>query len=266
MTCIGFLILTVLQTDTLALQIQKAIKTGDSYQATEIMARQGDAKAVAGAYAEVTRDLYRRIRDLPAFIVVSRQGIDYFLSRAAEADRTSPVLAEELRGTAKTLAYNLASNTWPGWNEPGIRITPSDIDAGMDAARLNLRLAIDLKRGPDPMFNAHWIVGALELARGNHADAIRSYEQARQVANDASLRAYALLAGGSIAIAKIAGKADTAQGERELSQVKSALTSENLADGKFFADQLDTAYQVFVKEAREISGSQPPNPTPSLQR
>ena len=67
-------------------------------------------------------------------------------------------------------------------------------------------------------------------------------------------------------MAKIVGKVDTAQGERDLSQVKSALTSENLADGKFFADQLDTAYQVFVKEAREISGSQPPNPTPSLQR
>jgi hypothetical protein len=265
MTCKVFLLLTMLQTDTLALQIQQAIKTGDSYQATEIMARQGDAKAVARAYIEVTRDLYRRLRDLPAFIVVSRQGIDYFLSRAAEADRTSPALAEELRGTAKTLAYNLASNTWPGWNEPGIRVTLSDIDAGMDAARLNLRLASDLKRGPDPMFNGHWIVGALELARGNHADAIRSYEQARQIANHANLRTYTLLAGGSIGIAKIAGKVDIAQGERELSQVKSALTSENLPDGKFFADQLDTAYAVFVKRARE-SGSQLPTLTPPQQR
>ena len=67
-------------------------------------------------------------------------------------------------------------------------------------------------------------------------------------------------------MAKIVGKVDTAQGERELSQVKSALTSENLADGKFLADQLDTAYQVFVKGTRENPGSQPLNPTPSLQR
>ena len=234
------------QTEPLYLQIQSAIRTGDSYKAAEILARQGDLKTVARAYAEVTRDLYRRLRDLPAFIVVSRQGIDYFLARAAEVERNDPGLSEELRGTAKTLAYNLASNTWPGWNEAGIRITPSEIETGLDAARLNLRLALELKRGPEPMLNAHWIIGALDLARGRHAEAIRSYEQARRIASENSLRSYALLAEGSIAIAKIAGKMDAVEGERELRRVKTELTSGNLTDGKFFSDQLETAYQVFV--------------------
>src|SRR5688572_8312626 len=117
----------------------------------------------------------------------------------------------------------------------------------MEAARLNLRLAIDLKRGPDPMLNAHWVIGALELARGRHAEAIASYEQARKIAAESNLPAYGLLAGGSIAIVKIAGKINVAEGERELSQVKSSLVSQNLSDGKFYADQLETAYQVFVK-------------------
>jgi tetratricopeptide (TPR) repeat protein len=181
---------------------------------------------------------------------LSRQppGDRILLVKATEVEKADATLAEELRGTAKTMAYNLASNTWPGWNETGIRITPADIEAGMEAARLNLRLAIELKRGPDPMFNAHWVIGALELARGRHDEAIASYEQARKIATDSNLRAYALLAGGSIAIAKIAGKINVSEGERDLAQVKSSLTSENLNDGKFFADQLEATYQIFVKK------------------
>ena len=118
----------------------------------------------------------------------------------------------------------------------------------MDAARLNLRLAIELKRGAAPMFNAHWIIGAHELAQGRHTEAIASYEQARKIANEENLRGNAMLAGGSIAIAKIAGKRDVAAGEREFSEVKMSLTSGNVPDGKFFADQLETAYQVFIKK------------------
>jgi hypothetical protein len=237
-----------LQAEPLALQIQKIIRSGDPYCAIEIMARQGDLKTVERVYYEVTRDLYRNLHDLPAFVTVSRQGIDYMLWKASELDPTDSALAEEMRGAAKTLAYNLASNTWPGWNEPEIRITASEMDAGMEAARLNLRLGIELKRGAEPMFNAHWIIGALELARGRHAEAIRSYEQARQIAIEATLRSCALLASGSIAIAKIVGGIDAVEGERELLQVKTSLTSENLNDGKFFSDQLETAYQVFTKK------------------
>ena len=242
------LLLVTLQAESLPSQIQRAIQSGNSYGAAEIMARLGEPKAVARGYAEVTRDLYRTRRDLPSFILVSRQGIEYLLVKATEVEKADPALAEELRSAGKAMAYNLAVNTWPGWNETGIRITPADIEAGMEAARLNLRLAIELKRGADPMFNAHWIIGALELARGRHAEAIASYDEARRIATDSNLRAYALLARGSIAIAKISGKLNVAEGERELVQVKASLTSENLREGKFFSDQLETSYQVFVKK------------------
>ena len=43
-------------------------------------------------------------------------------------------LGSSLRLQGKKLAYNLAADTWPGWNEPGIVITTSDLDAGLDAA------------------------------------------------------------------------------------------------------------------------------------
>jgi len=242
-----FLLLTTLQVEPLHLQIQKMVQTGDSYNAVEVMARQGDPKTVARLYTEVTRDLYRKLRDLPSFIIVSRQGIDYLLAKAVEMERTDVALSNELRGAAKVLSYNLASYTWPGWNEPGIRPTASEIEIGLEAARLNMRLAVELKRGADPLFNAHWIIGALELARGRHAEAIRSYEQARKISNEAALGAHSLLAEGSIAIAKIAGKIDVAAGEREFRQVKSELLSGKVTDGKFYSDQLDTAYKVFTE-------------------
>ena len=240
-----FLFMT-LQSEPLSLQIQRTIQNGDSFAAVEIMARQGDAKAIARAYSEVTRDLYRKFHDLSAFVIASRQGIEYLLARASELDSTDSALATDLRLSAKAMAYNLASNAWPGWNEPG-SATPNDIEAGLDAARLNLRLAIDLKPGPEPMFNAHWIIGALELARGRANEAIRSYEQARQIADDANLHSYLLLAQGSVALAKIVGNIDSAGGQRELAQVKTSLNSENLKDGKFFSDQLDTSYQALIK-------------------
>ena len=164
--------------------------------------------------------------------------------QAGDSYKAVEIMARQ--GDPKTLAYNLASNTWPGWNEPGIRPTPSDMDTGLEAARLNLRLAQELNRGAEPMFNAHWIIGALELARGHHADAIRSYEQARVISSEAPLRHYTLLAEGSIAIAKIAAKASVDDNERELRRVRSALTAGGVTDGKFYSDQLDTTYKFFI--------------------
>ena len=234
------------QNGTLAQQVQRTVREGDPYLAVEIMTRAADPMTVARRYADVTRELYKQ-RDLPAFVAVSRQGIEYLLSRAAEAAQTDPANADELRGAAKTLAYNLAANTWPGWNDPRIVITAADLAAGMEAARLNLRLAQELKRGAEPMFNAHWMIGAMELARGNTAEALQAYEQARRIAVEAKLRAYELLAAGSMAIAKIAGKQDRSAAERELDGVRQALISEKLTDGKFYADQLETACQVFCR-------------------
>ena len=57
----GFVLalLLTLQTEPLPTQIQRAVQSGNSYAAAEIMARLGEPKVVARGYSDVTRDLYR---------------------------------------------------------------------------------------------------------------------------------------------------------------------------------------------------------------
>ena len=62
------LLLMILQGESLSSQIQRAIQSGNSYGAAEIMAR----------------------GDLPSFILVSRQGIEYLLVKATEVEKTDP--------------------------------------------------------------------------------------------------------------------------------------------------------------------------------
>ncbi len=77
-----------------------------------------------------------------------------------------PELANKLRSGAKGCADDFASYAWSGWDEPGITITQADRAAGFDAARVNLRLAIELERGDLPTSRAHWMVGAYYLETG----------------------------------------------------------------------------------------------------
>jgi len=71
---------------------------------------------------------------------------------------------DRLRSTAKGLAYDVGSLTWPGWEEPGIDPTPEDLAFGRECARLNLRLAIELKKPALKISMAYWLVGADALA------------------------------------------------------------------------------------------------------
>ena len=108
-------------------------------------------------------------------------------------------------------------------------------------------LATLVQRGAEPMANAHWIVGAFSLATGDYAAAISSFEKSRDTATEGHLRGAAILSAGYIGIAIVAGKKDAARGETELAEAKRVLIAEKIQDGQFFADQLTTAYRVFVK-------------------
>ena len=70
---------------------------------------------------------------------------------------SNPDLSISLIGHAKAISYNLASFSWLEWDEQRIELSVSDIAMELDAAKLNLRLAIKLKRGAGPMRKAHWL-------------------------------------------------------------------------------------------------------------
>ena len=118
----------------------------DSYAAVELLCREGDGLGAAKTFSEAANHFYWKEKDLVSSVAMGRAGVQHALSAAACCDPGDLPLAFELRGQAKAMAYNIASFTWSGWDEPGIVIGPSDLATGLDAARTNLRLGTELKK------------------------------------------------------------------------------------------------------------------------
>jgi hypothetical protein len=166
------------------------------YTVIELLARE-DAAVAAQVYAALQVDLYWKRKDLPGVVAVSLAGIQHALT-AAHASGDD---ADAFLGSAKQLAYNLASFTWPGWDEPGLVPTPAEVAIGLEAAQLNCRLADELNRPDGAKAKALWTLGAHQLAAGQlgrAADTFRSAEihavRAGAVLDQRMLRAYAALA------------------------------------------------------------------------
>src|SRR4051794_31454663 len=109
------------------------VASEDTYTAIEQLAAMRDPPAAAQCYADAVVDAYWKRKDLPTVVAVARAGIQFTLTTALFT--AAPDQVEKLRSTAKAIAYNLASFTWPGWDEAGIVCTPADLAAGFDAAK-----------------------------------------------------------------------------------------------------------------------------------
>jgi hypothetical protein len=232
-----------MKTETLRLAVSQ-----DSWAAIAWLAAQPDPVAVAKVFSEAMLHLYWQEKNLPLSLAFGRAGAQYSLTAADGMEASDPTKALELRGSAKAMTYNLASFTWPGWNEPGIVTTSSDVALGLDAAKTNLRLAAELQKGDLPLSRAHWMLGAQQLASGQFAGALESFQQAERYAAAANAPAEAELAAGFAVIAKIVEAADNSQREaaqNELQIIRDRLKS--LPDGEAFCGQFDGALQVFTR-------------------
>jgi hypothetical protein len=217
----------------------KLLDEADSFAAIEFLDWQTDPLAVANTYDALMHHLYEVKKDVPHLISLALAGIHYGLAAGHRA--TDPEWAYTLKSVAKTIAYNLASALWPGWDEPGITLTASDVALGLDVARTNLRLARELDKGDLPLGRAYWLVGAFLLATQRYTDARTAFmDSARHAAaagapgEDWLARAYAALA-------------DVAQGrdDAELARMLSTLAQQE--DGDFFVEQVQTARRVFLR-------------------
>jgi hypothetical protein len=152
-------------------------------------------------YSKAMRGAYWEDKDVAGAIAIAFAGISRLLADAHRADATR---AHELRSGAKTLTYDVASFTWPGWDEPGIVITPPEMRAGYAAARANLAMAEELEKGPVRLSRAFWMLGAHELASGHRSEARTSFERAAALAEQAAEPAEAGLAQAFAALAQVA--------------------------------------------------------------
>jgi hypothetical protein len=201
---------------------------------------------VAKSYSQLVQDLYHRAKDLPLMLMIGRAGVQYALHEARRHDSNDPATARELRAIAKGMGYNLAANCWPGWQEPGIVITPGDLEHGHDLARLNLHLAHELQVPPDKVASAYWLLGAQQLAAKEIAAAIDSFEQAGQLYEQAVQADSLHMARGYAGIARMQSPETASQGREQLTAAIDALRSIATDDAKFYAEQLTSVAEFFA--------------------
>jgi len=182
-------------------------------------------------------------------ILVGRAGIDYCLQQARLAEQNEATKGEsaKLKGTAKTIAYNLSSNTWPAWEDEGIIVTRSDQVIGLDATLLNLRLAGELNRSADKVANAHWLLGAHYLELKRQETAVKQFELAVEKFAKANKPDFELMARGYVAIARLTADKTDSAADQQLNEAIAALKKLDTDDAKFFAEQLKSVNKFFAR-------------------
>ena len=202
--------------------VRNALDEGDTASAVELIRAGGEPVVVLAGFHGAIRHAYWERKDIDAVVLLGRAALSF----------GSGVSSSEDLGALKSVAYDVASFCWTGWDEPGVTIDDEARIFGAEAAGLNLALAERLDRPGIPRAAAHWLVGAHALTAEDNASALGSFEQAASLAKSASAIALELLYRGYAAIAK-----------------REPLTTDELAtleDGPELVEQLKTAARVFT--------------------
>ena len=201
------------------------------FDVIERLSTSPDALGAAGLYLMLARHFYRQ--DLAIAVVLWQAAIQHCLTESARGSER-----EALRQKAMACSFNLGANTWPGWGEHAI----SDVHLaiGREAARLNLRLAQELAKGPLAESKSHWLIGAHRLAISDFAGARQSFERAKGLAQEAADAETVAMNDGYLALTSVLG--DESGAPEQLAAVLAELRGNTAFKyGAFFAEQLETA-------------------------
>lgn len=190
-------------------------------------------------FIDVMRHAYWKKKDLAATIQIGQAGI----AHADKIKSAHPDQMEEIDGKVKGIYYDIASFTWPGWDEEDITITPEQVKLGLRAAEKNLALAIELKKEDLPCSRAYWMLAAQELANGHYEKAREHFGQAELLANRAQVTGEALLAKGFTLVVGLVQDPHNEDLAKKLEEIKTVLRKEE--HGKFFIAQLVDSLSVF---------------------
>jgi len=227
-------------------KVKTLLKEHDTFKAIQYINDQGEPQTVAKIYSNLVNDFYWKEKALTEVITFSRAGIQYCLTKAQEIAKDDVEKLVQLKTTAKIISYNLASYTWPGWDEKGISISQFDLIVGLDAAKLNLRLAFELKKGAVPLSMAYWVLGAQYLALANYDEAIKAFTSSKEKAKEGNDKMNDLLASGYIGVTKIIQGSQRVEGEKELDKAIKGFKEVNTEDSEFYIEQLKTVLKIFA--------------------
>ncbi|HEV2472701.1 MAG TPA: hypothetical protein VGS41_08560 [Chthonomonadales bacterium] len=213
----------------------------DTSEVIEYLAGQKSAVEVAEIYHAMMKDAYWKRKRLDHTIILARAGIHQSIVSALPQQQEDPETAARLLGIAKAINYDLASFTWVGWDEPGIEISTIDAAIGMDAARANLRFAMELEKGDLAVFRAYWMLGAHLLTAGDRVAAGAAFASAARHAATAETETGVMLSRGFAILAT----APQQERERELEPIIEKLST--LEQGPGYIDQIKTAIRVLYR-------------------
>lgn len=189
-----------------------------------------------GKVSELMRELGKiNRRDL--FVPVARLQLLHVLQRLETSDLPESKLIERKK-FARGIAFNIASFTWPGWDDTP-NITPELEQLGEDAAALGLQIAEEID---DVTPNILWINGVHALNAGNFDRAKKFFVRANSIArndlgedmHNAWIRCTEFL------------EYPTSETETAFQQALDKL-SNHQEDGTFFRSQIETAVEVFQR-------------------
>lgn len=219
------------------------LSQSDTFAVIEFLDQQDDPLRVAKTYAELVKHIYWKEKNVPDMVALARAGIQYALASGTTAANDDVGMALQLRGEAKSIAYNLASFTWPGWDEPGIILDKTDQCYGLEAARMNLRLAFELDKGDMRISRAYWMEGAQLMADAELVKSNESFERATTYGGRAGEKGDELIARGFELLVDKLQDPQAMKTEKALSGVKDQLLQ--IEHGQMYVDQIDTAWRVF---------------------
>lgn len=225
-------------------QALKLIKANQHHQALELIESQQDILKVAETYSAVVKEVYWMDKNGSNVVYFGKAGVVYSLKKSQEYKKSDNKLSLEMKAWAKTLAYDVAANTWPGWGDPGVVISSEEMEEGLNMAKLNLVLALELNKPKDKVAIAHWMIGAHLLAKKEFGLAIGAFETSQKISFEITDNLSVLLNDGYIGLAKkLRGDED---GPFQFRNAVRSLESMGTEDSKFYASQLKAALAVFA--------------------
>ncbi len=210
----------------------------------ELLGLEEKSETKAQFFNEMLKKFYWIEKSSHSLVKIGRMGIYFCMSQASQYSRTDADRAKSMKSHAKTIAYNLAANSWPGWRDEGVLISQADRAEGLEAARFNLRLAQELEKPRDKLAMAYWLLGAQELANGEKKSALESFEKSANIYADLAKNYEANLSLGFFHVTNLS------MGDKNSAGLIEAICGElKKAEGEigsFYAKQIEDAQFLFV--------------------
>src|SRR5689334_3373675 len=119
--------------DALLARALRAFDANDIEHAISVITSSADPLEAGAAFAALGKALYRDRKDVTAMIAIGEAGVTFCLQEAGSA--VDAATAAALKKRARNIAFNTATNCWPGWGDDGIRIDEGHLQSGLALAR-----------------------------------------------------------------------------------------------------------------------------------